>query len=195
MADQKKILLISKDSALEKHIKKLSTVITAKQIATATKILEKSNNNFDLIVLGPPFGQKEKEQIEHSNIFVISQPEDVAALFELYKPQHKLPETTRKIRQAKADLDYSTAQGIVLVITTNKTVTKELSCFNLKVATNLYSAQRLLHDNDIKMIVIDTDIKLKTTLPTYRWEVDVSTKKDIYLLLTTGRFSLETATE
>ena len=71
-----------------------------------------------------------------------------------------------------------------------------MSCFDLKVATNLYSAQRLLGSNEIELIVTDMETKPKTNLPTYKWGVDILTKKDVYLLLTTGRLSLETiATE
>lgn len=201
MADLQKILLITNDSALEKHIRKLSTVVSAKQISTAIKMLEKYREDCDLVVLGPPYGDKEKQQIDHPNIFVIKHPQDVAALFNLYKPQQGLQtarpqEGQRKIRPLKTDINYAAAGGTVLLITTNRSIIQELSCFDLKVATNLYSAQRLLGSNEIDLIVTDMETKPKTNLPTYKWGVDILTKKDVYLLLTTGRLSLETiATE
>ena len=116
MADLQKILLITNDSALEKHIRKLSTVVSAKQISTAIKMLEKYREDCDLVVLGPPYGDKEKQQIDHPNIFVIKHPQDVAALFNLYKPQQGLQtarpqEGQRKIRPLKTDINYAAAGG------------------------------------------------------------------------------------
>ncbi len=161
-----------------------------KQTSVAIKFLQ--SKEFDLVVLGPPFQEKDKTSINHSNIYLINKPEDIKGLFDKYQTKPLPAEAPRKLKPLKADINYASAKGKVLLITTNKETVKELDCFELRVATNLYSAKRLILDNGFNLIIMDMGLKLKTNLPTYKWGIDVLNKKDVYLLLTTGRLSLET---
>ncbi len=160
-----------------------------KQMSVASKVL-KENKDFDLVVIGPPF--KDQADIEHPNIFVINEPEDIALLFKKYQPIKMPIEQTRKLRPLKAEVNFADAKGRVLLITTDKTIVDELRCFDIRVATNTYSAKRLLISDDFDLAVIDAKVDFKSDLPTYKWDIDVLNKKDVYLLLTTGRLSLET---
>ncbi len=165
--------------------------MTINNIPSAEKIL-KGEQLYDLVVIGPKFNAKDIARIQYPELFVIDKPEDIKLLFEKYSPQIITADKPRKLKPLEADINYADAQGKVLLITTNKTIVKELSCFNLKVATNIHSAKRLIHNNGFKLIITDIGLKPKTNLPIYKWGVDVLGKKDVYLLLTTGRLSLET---
>lgn len=80
----------------------------------------------------------------------------------------------------------------MLLITTDKAIVEELNCFDIRVATNLYSAKRLINSEEFDLVVVGMKVTFKSKLPTYKWDIDILTKKDVYLLLTTGRLSLET---
>lgn len=165
--------------------------MTINNIASAEKMLE-GEQFYDLVVIGPKFDVKDITRIQYPKMFVIDKPEDIKLLFEKYSPQNITAEKPRKLKPLEADINYADTEGQVLLITTNKATVKELSCFDLKVATNIHSAKRLIYNNGFKLIITDMALKLKTNLPTYKWGVDILNKKDVYLLLTTGQLSLET---
>lgn len=192
----KNILLLTKDEHLPSYIQKLGSILL---ITSPNEIITLLNeDNFDLIIIGPPFFEDDVNFIKHENIEFIKKPEDLKALYQKYLVQSKQEQVAkRKIRSSKPEIPYEEAQGTVLLVTTDANLIKEISCFNLIVSTNTYSVSRYLSDivNEISLIIWDRNTVLtklpKTNIPTYIWGEEVKNKKDIYFLLTTGNLSIE----
>jgi len=190
---RRSILLITKDQYLPKHLKKLGSVICVKRVQEAEEIL--AEEDFDLVVAGPPYKEEDVETLEFPAIKIIKEPAD---LRELQRELQHNPETKfkRKIRAAQTDeIPYEKAKGTVLLATTDRGLIRRLRYFNIRIATNKYSAGRLLSDINYPISLVVWDLpeeKPKIKIPAYIWGREIFTEKDVYMLLVTGRLSLET---
>jgi len=191
------ILLIARDEHLPKHLQRLGSVFGVKTLQQANDLL--MDEKFDLVVLGPPYNTSHATNVNHSEIKIIEKPDDLRVLFEeLNRLDHNKPPNNlkRRIRADSGPISYESATGTILLVTTNILLVNELKCFSsLLVATNEYSAQKLLLNNNIDLLVWDSETfpvkKLKTNVATCLWGIDATDKKDVYMLLTTGQLSLD----
>lgn len=182
------ILVITKDKHLPKHITKIGSVLTLENITDAITIKEE---DYDLVILGPPFKQDKVSLIPHGVVRVIEHPADLRKLL-----QEFVEVTDSKSKAQK--LPYHEIEELLLLVTTDLDIIEELNNFNILIATNKYSALRHIEDisKELALIIWDRNTILakapKTDVPLLFWKEDVKDKKDIYLLLTTGQISIET---
>ncbi len=189
------ILVISKDKHLPKHLTVLGPVSTMNDI---TKVVTINPENYDLVVLGPPYKKENASLIPHDNIKLITEPEDLEeTLRELGITKQAETKKQRQVRSQPIDnIPYNEVRETILVVSSDLKLIKTLSCFNILIATNKYSAIRHLEDitKVISLIVWDTNTVLdkmpKTKIQSVVWGKGVKSTKDIYLLLTTGRISI-----
>lgn len=196
------ILVVTQDKHLPKHITRLGSVITMEKISDAIGITE---DDYDLVILGPPYDKEKAKLIPHANIRVIEQPEDLKTILKEFANKiEKQPgikkETNKGSRKFRVDSDinlpYHEVNETILLVTTDIELIKSLNCFNLLIATNKYSALRHIENitQEIALVIWDKDSILtktpKVNIPILYWGEEVKNKKDIYLLLTSGQISI-----
>ncbi len=187
------ILVITQDPYLPKHLQPLGNVLCVPDMKEGISLVE--NETFDFVVVSRPFTKQMAQSISHSNVTYLENAADLKrfkiALSQEPKSQ-KTEQPKRRLRLTEPQIDYSEAKGHVLLVTTNRDLIRDFTVFTCGVSTNVYSARRYLAENHVDLVVWDIPqepINLKATI--YKWGEEVKTLKDIYLLLVTGKLSIE----
>lgn len=189
----KNILAITQDPNLPNHLKLLGNTLCVPDLEEAISLIE--NEEFDYVVVSNPFTKQTAQSISHPNVSYLENAADLRRFKEALSQESKPKRTeqpTRRLRVTEPEIDYSEAKGHVLLVTTNRDLIRDFTVFSCGVATSVCSARRYLAENQVDLIIWDIPqepINLKNTI--HKWGEEVKTLKDIYLLLITGKLSIE----
>jgi len=185
----KSILVITQDPHLPKHLRTLGNVLCVPNSEDGISLIE--NEEFDYVVVSKPFTKQTAQSISHPNVSFLEDAADLRHFKEKVSPQ-RTEQPMRRLRVDEPQIDYSEAKGHVLLVTTNRDLIRDFTVFSCGVSTSVYSARRYLVENQVDLVVWDIPqepINLEGTI--YKWGEEVKTLKDIYLLLVTGKLSIE----